>query len=172
VIGAFSCLCSGALDRSDASGPGRLSSARRAGPVGEGVSRVADPLAVRAGFQRQLTLSADPISAGLGRGFVALSLRPLVRQDVVDTALLLVSELINNAIVHARTGLVLTVRQADRRIRIEVRDGRALALSGPVRRAVDSEGGRGLALIDALADAWGSDQDAEGKSVWFELMAG
>lgn len=85
-----------------------------------------------------------------------------------DTVALLVSEVATNALVHG-TGEVL-VRVVPRRlgVRIEVVDG---STAPPRRRhasAVD-EGGRGIALVEALASAWGSESSRDGKTVWFEL---
>jgi anti-sigma regulatory factor (Ser/Thr protein kinase) len=88
----------------------------------------------------------------------------------VDTASLLVSEVVTNAILHARTTVTLTVEVDDQVVRITVRDG------SPVRPrlrsfAPTSATGRGLRLLDHLARRWGVDADPAtgGKVVWFEL---
>jgi len=88
----------------------------------------------------------------------------------VDTATLLVSEVVTNAILHARTPVTLTVDMADEVVRITVRDG------SPARPrlhsfAPTSATGRGLQLLDRLAKRWGVDADpvTGGKIVWFEV---
>lgn len=88
----------------------------------------------------------------------------------VDTATLLVSEVVTNAILHARTTVTLTVEVADQLVRIAVRDG------SPVQPRIHSFSptsatGRGLRLLDLLARRWGvyADPATGGKVVWFEL---
>jgi anti-sigma regulatory factor (Ser/Thr protein kinase) len=88
----------------------------------------------------------------------------------VDTATLLVSEVVTNAILHARTTVRVTVEVADEFVRIAVRDG------SPVQPRVHSFSstsatGRGLRLLDRLARRWGvySDPATGGKVVWFEV---
>lgn len=89
----------------------------------------------------------------------------------VDTALLLVSELVTNAVLHAKTAIGLTVAQRAGTVRVSVADD---SPEGPVRRAatLDSFGGRGMTLIDTLATRWGVERHpGDGKTVWFELQA-
>ncbi|MFI9615805.1 ATP-binding protein [Streptomyces sp. NPDC052023] len=88
--------------------------------------------------------------------------------DVADTAELLVSELVTNALRHTRGPLRLNLRLRDSRLLCEVEDTES---TGPVRRVVDAdaEGGRGIELLELLADAWGSVRMPTGKTVWFEV---
>ncbi len=89
--------------------------------------------------------------------------------QLADTAELLVSELVTNALLHTEHGAVLdAVLGADRRLRVEVRDesGR---LPRPRPPAEAATSGRGLLLVEALADAWGVQVRADGKVTWFEL---
>jgi anti-sigma regulatory factor (Ser/Thr protein kinase) len=88
----------------------------------------------------------------------------------LDTATLLVSEVVTNAILHARTTVTLTVEVADELVRITVRDG------SPLRPRLHSSAptsatGRGLRLVDSLAKRWGVEADpvTGGKIVWFEV---
>jgi anti-sigma regulatory factor (Ser/Thr protein kinase) len=102
--------------------------------------------------------------------------RRFVRQELrhgvvdVDTAALLVSEVVTNAVLHARTTVTLTVRAHGSIAHIEVRDG------SPVQPRVHafsptSATGRGLRLLDLLAKRWGVDADPRtgGKVVWFDV---
>ena len=88
-----------------------------------------------------------------------------------DELLLCVSEIVTNAVLHARTAAVMTVALDGDRVRVEVAD-RDPTL--PVRRAHDVHAptGRGLLLLEDLATAWGAEPRADGKVVWFELELG
>ncbi|MGW0499418.1 ATP-binding protein [Streptomyces sp. NPDC003007] len=88
-----------------------------------------------------------------------------------DVAELLTSELVTNAIVHTDHDAVLTVTLLPRGLRVEVRD--FVARRPRLRVAVPDEGtnGRGLLLVQSLADAWGVRPHGVGKAVWFELEA-
>jgi two-component sensor histidine kinase len=89
--------------------------------------------------------------------------------ETVDTALLLVSELVTNAVVHAESPLILQIEVARPHVRVSVEDCSA---ERPRPRAAGAEdaNGRGLWLVDALATAWGCHgTEAGGKRVWFEV---
>jgi anti-sigma regulatory factor (Ser/Thr protein kinase) len=88
-----------------------------------------------------------------------------------DDAILLTSELVTNAVIHAGTPIVLVVRHIQRGVRIEVNDD---APSLPERRYTDDgpprQDGRGVWLLDQLADRWGVQRRPnDSKFVWFEL---
>ena len=89
---------------------------------------------------------------------------------MLDDALLLVTELVTNAVVHAGTDMELHLEVGVDRARIEVADHGAGGLS-VLRGEPDAgrEGGRGIFLLDALAQEWGTRHFRGGKSVWFEL---
>ena len=92
-----------------------------------------------------------------------------VRDHVVDTVELLTSELVTNAVIHARSSPELLVCLGERMVRIEVRDGDA---SPPFRRPADRDAasGRGIAIVEELAAQWGVEQvPDDGKRVWFEV---
>jgi two-component sensor histidine kinase len=82
--------------------------------------------------------------------------------------LLVVSELVTNAVVHARSAPEVVATQWSRRVRVEVYDN---DVSPPVVRdpsTLDSGGGFGLAMVAALSDRWGWEPTATGKRVWAE----
>ncbi|RMB81814.1 ATP-binding protein [Streptomyces shenzhenensis] len=88
-----------------------------------------------------------------------------------EIAELLTSELVTNALVHTDEDAVLTAVVGPRGLRVEVRD---FVARRPVLRAPsagDGTHGRGLVLVQSLADAWGVRAHGVGKSVWFELGA-
>jgi anti-sigma regulatory factor (Ser/Thr protein kinase) len=89
-----------------------------------------------------------------------------------DLLVLLVSELVTNAVEHAWPPVILRVDVDDERIRVEATDSHR---DEPVLRDAPPQdaGGRGVWLIDRLASAWGSQVDPSGdcKTVWFELRA-
>ncbi|MFG2224335.1 ATP-binding protein [Streptomyces sp. NPDC048644] len=92
--------------------------------------------------------------------------------DAGGTAQLCVSELLSNVIVHVGEGAPVTVRvrgEGDGRIRIEVADPDPYGV--PVRRSAarDEEGGRGIALLEAVSLGWGVWPADGGKTVWCEV---
>ncbi|MFI1563984.1 ATP-binding protein [Streptomyces sp. NPDC020490] len=101
------------------------------------------------------------------------------RTPVHDSVELIVAELANNAVTHGRVpgrdaSLRLTRFRVTGRIRIEVSDARGERHPAPVRDGLpDDEGGRGLALVAALAEEWGiaPRPGAPGKTVWAVVAA-
>lgn len=87
-----------------------------------------------------------------------------------DTVALLVSEVVSNVVLHARTPCELVVDTNGPQIRVEVRDGSdALPAVTPNRDPMSSSG-RGMVLVEALSDAHGSAPlPGGGKVVWFQL---
>ena len=88
--------------------------------------------------------------------------------DLADSAELMVSELVTNAIVHARSPSTVIARDDGAMLRVEVEDhGDGLCALREADAA--SDGGRGLRFVDTLAERWGCASTARGKTVWFEL---
>jgi anti-sigma regulatory factor (Ser/Thr protein kinase) len=87
---------------------------------------------------------------------------------LMDRAVLVASELVTNAIVHARTELRLRVELRGDLLHLAVRDGNPrmlVIIPGP-----EAEGGRGLWLVDQLARAWGVNRHPDGgKVIWCTL---
>lgn len=116
----------------------------------------------------ETTLPPQTVSARDARRFVTTALHSLGHDVHAEVAALLVSELVTNAILHARSEIVLRVRDVDQRVRVEVGDASLAAL---VVRDFGREAstGRGLMLVESIADRWGSEVSPGGKTVWFEL---
>lgn len=89
-------------------------------------------------------------------------------QDERQVLVLLVSELVTNAVVHGRPPVTMSVDVDRGRTRIEVTDA---VDSVPHMRTADrgADGGRGLALVERLATRWGTSIGDDGKVVWLEL---
>lgn len=116
------------------------------------------------------TLPPEPRAPRAARHFVADALRDAVSDDTAEVAVLLTSELVTNAVVHARTPLRLEVDLDAGTLRVGVVDEAPRIPA--VRRANDARlTGRGMNLVDALAGQWGVDPTPPGKKVWFELTA-
>jgi anti-sigma regulatory factor (Ser/Thr protein kinase) len=81
---------------------------------------------------------------------------------VIELVQLLTSELVTNAAVHARSPLELVLDHRAAAVRVEVYDRDTTI-------PTDAEKGRGLVLVDALADRWGANGTTTGKVVWFEI---
>ncbi|MFI1710314.1 ATP-binding protein [Streptomyces griseoruber] len=89
-----------------------------------------------------------------------------------ETAELLTSELVTNALVHTDDEAVLTATVSPAGLRVEVRDSVPGRPRPTVATADDGTHGRGLVLVQSLADSWGVRAQGAGKVVWFELAAG
>lgn len=92
------------------------------------------------------------------------------REDLVETAELLVSEIVTNALVHAGTFIDVAFTLVQGGLRVEVTDGSPHAPT--VRGYGPSAGtGRGLMLLDQMVDDWGVLPDEPGKTVWFQIAS-
>jgi anti-sigma regulatory factor (Ser/Thr protein kinase) len=117
-----------------------------------------------------MTLSAEDHSVRLARhaAHVVLSVWELAYME--ETVVLIVSELVTNAVRHARETDVIEVNLHVTRtcLRIEIQD---CDRHWPQPRIPDGfeESGFGFVLVDALADKWGVRETAAGKAVWAEL---
>ncbi|MFK4108408.1 ATP-binding protein [Streptomyces sp. NPDC002176] len=121
-------------------------------------------------LRRELT-RADLAAVPEARRELRALLRHWDRPDRTGVAELLTSELVTNALVHTDDDAILTAVVSPRGLRVEVRD---FVARGPLMRTPEPDedtNGRGLILVQSLADAWGVRAHAVGKSVWFELGA-
>ena len=102
------------------------------------------------------------------RGFVTELLRRWGLESLVSDAELLTSELVTNAVLHARGDVTVTVAVAEGVAEIGVSD-RSSDLPEQQARTWQAEGGRGLRLVDLVALEWGVVPVAGGKQIWFRL---
>ena len=102
------------------------------------------------------------------RRFVADRLSEWQVASAVDSAVLVVSELSTNAVIHAQTSFSVHVSWNGEVVLVQVTDGSSLP---PAINHIDNgaQGGRGLVVVDAVAEQWGSIPLAEGKTVWATL---
>jgi DNA-binding NarL/FixJ family response regulator len=113
-------------------------------------------------------LGANPHTPRLARRFVKSALDRWAAKGEIELVELLVSELVTNSIIHARSDVEVSVTVASDVARVSVFDS---SFDPPVRKTVRPDGasGRGLVMLDALASAWGISYVPGGKSVWFEI---
>jgi hypothetical protein len=111
-------------------------------------------------------LPEDPRAAGQAREHVQRQLAVWQLDDLVPATELLVSELVGNAIRHARGPIHLRMLRS-RSLICEVSDG-SLTTPRIRRAAITDEGGRGLQLVAALSRRWGTRYTGDGKCIWTE----
>ncbi len=118
----------------------------------------------------QIDLPARPTSPGTARTFVGDRLGEWGADGVREATLLCVSELVTNAVVHAGSPVHLELHFGEGVLRVDVRDT-GQTLMAPARQAagIDDTHGRGLMMVDVVADRWGVVDDGDGKVVWFEI---
>jgi anti-sigma regulatory factor (Ser/Thr protein kinase) len=117
-----------------------------------------------------VALAANVEAASQARHVVRDLLQQGHRPDMADTACLLTSELVANAVVHAGAGVELVVDLDRARLAVEVIDASSVS-PRPAEADPLATDGRGLAMVEHLADAWGVTRIMPGKSVWFSLTA-
>lgn len=117
--------------------------------------------------QERWTLPCDLDAPGVARLHLADTCQHLAA-DAVAAAMLLTSELVTNAVRHSAGPVLMALECDDEELRVEVEDGTRRP-PVPRPRSLLAEGGRGLMIVDAYADAWGTEPRDEGKAVWFVL---
>lgn len=130
----------------------------------------------REALRDRFALSAHPESVAGARRLTRARLTAWrVGQDTMDAAVLIVSELVTNAVVHtASARVVCELEHSGARLRISVTD-QGHQPDGPrLSPASEDEHGRGLLLVDSLSTAWGAHEaaDGSGRVVWAQLPTG
>lgn len=118
-------------------------------------------------------LPATPMSPRAARRFVEVHLEGCATDASQHLAVLLTCELVTNALLHARSEVLVRVRCEADVIRVEVADDDPTAPPPPdLRIDDDATTGRGLLLVQELSERWGVQPHSDGKTIWFELPAG
>lgn len=121
-------------------------------------------------MSERIELAPTPGSVGVARRWCTERASRAGFSIEIDTVALLVSELVTNVVLHARTGCELMVIPMGNVLRVEVRDGSNAMPSGTLQTNPAALSGRGMVLIDALSTHHGSEAlPGGGKLVWFEL---
>jgi DNA-binding NarL/FixJ family response regulator len=112
---------------------------------------------------------ADPTSGSHARRQLRAVLDDWRLDALFDDAALLTTELVNNAVVHARSDVMVTAELRDDALRIAVTD---TGEGTPYRPHADMTAthGRGIMLVEGVANAWGTAVNGETKTVWFDLV--
>ena len=119
----------------------------------------------------RVALPRSPSSVGAARRFIAARTAAWsFPEPAADQLVLIGSELVTNAVLHARTELTLTLELREDRVRISVKD-RSQAPATLRHYRADALTGRGLGVVAALSDRWGVSTAPDGKLVWAELRA-
>jgi anti-sigma regulatory factor (Ser/Thr protein kinase) len=119
----------------------------------------------------ELQLPPDYTAAARARRFVRATLESWSLDEVIDDAELLTSELVTNAVLHARSSARVEIEYDGGPVRVSVCD------SSPSPPRVRDYGpqavtGRGMVLVDRIAHRWGVEHGDGGKCVWFEVSPG
>lgn len=119
--------------------------------------------------EAEVALPYAPESVATARRFVESKLREWKLDRLVDDALLVISELVTNAITHAASSCRVRLSISSSTLRIDVVDG-GTGTPEPRPPSESQEHGRGLHMVDAVTSAWGLEEvPGEGKLVWAEL---
>jgi len=115
-------------------------------------------------------LSATTDSPRRARRFISEFCRAAdMPAELCETAALLVSELVTNAILHGRTAAEVEVHPPADVLRVAVHDDNPSLPEIGERPALDLESGRGLTIVSVLSSRWGIELRKGGKAIWFEL---
>lgn len=122
----------------------------------------------------QTTMAGIERNVSIARAFV----REMLGKDhpLTGTACLVVSELVTNAVQHSRSGrpggtVTVVLREAGPAVRIAVADQGAPDSIPVLKNDCCGTSGRGLLLVDALAESWGYTRGRRGTTVWCHLTA-
>jgi anti-sigma regulatory factor (Ser/Thr protein kinase) len=117
-----------------------------------------------------VSLPADARSVAAARRLLRTALNGH-QPAAVEDAILMISELVTNAVRHTRDVLLVLVTIHDDTLRVDVSDDNPTVPVTPDPEH-DATSGRGLRIVQALADHWGITPTADGKTIWFEINVG
>ncbi|CAN5602477.1 hypothetical protein BH10ACT3_BH10ACT3_22900 [soil metagenome] len=116
-------------------------------------------------------MASDATAAGQARALLAAVGSPYI-ESVLDTAQLLLSELVTNVVRHTPcSSMTLSLHLAPGSIRAEVYDCDATRFPAMAPLRPTEPGGIGLRIVDQMATSWGAHETGHGKCVWFEIAA-
>ncbi|GAA2215793.1 hypothetical protein GCM10009850_112610 [Nonomuraea monospora] len=127
---------------------------------------LAPPPPARDGGEACWDLPAVPETVGAARRLVREALTAWGLSALADDLTVVVSEVVTNAVMHARSPMTLSLHRQGRSVRGEVTD-HSPAWPAPLPAGPDEEHGRGLAIVAACTERWGVDPTPGGKTVWF-----
>ena len=116
----------------------------------------------------EVELPVSREAPALAREFLRGSTCAEHHSEVVDDAVLLVSELVTNSVLHGGPPVVVAVDCDEATLQVRVRDGNR-TLPAPRDAETGDENGRGLALVAEMSADWGVDTEEDGKHVWFVI---
>lgn len=121
-------------------------------------------------MELRTALRNDPGEVERARNLIGASMRRWGLPEDGGVAVLLVSELVTNALRYGAQPMRMIVRHTDgANLRVEIHDARGGEPPRLRRAAPDSSNGRGMMIVDALAARWGWSECGGEKQVWFEL---
>jgi anti-sigma regulatory factor (Ser/Thr protein kinase) len=121
--------------------------------------------------RRTISLPLDPSSGSVARAFVRKVLSEWDLMVMEPDACLVATELVTNGLRHGGGAESITLTANNRHLQIAVADQAAFRSPRRLYRELTAEGGRGIALVEAVADAWGTTKPRahRGKAVWCRL---
>ena len=124
----------------------------------------------RSVWSHDISLDDQPASASRARAFVRGHLEEHRLAPLSDDVEVVVSELVTNAVLHARTASTVTLHAFEQTLRLEVEDGSSAWPVGVAATPVLDTHGRGLTMVDLLSRDWGMGPLPHGgKTVWAEF---
>ena len=118
---------------------------------------------------RELALGPEPDAVPRARRFAGRATADVGRTQLASDVELVVTELVTNALLHAGLPVVVRITPIDSGVRVEVEDSTRQAPI-PAISSTEAMTGRGLALVSAVARAWGVEPGGLGKTVWCEVV--
>ena len=133
-----------------------------------GISRSEDAVICSTSPRAAVELPVSREAPAMAREFLRAASCREHHSAVLDDAVLLVSELVTNSVLHGGPPVVVAVDCDGTTLRVRVRDGSSVA-PRPREATESDENGRGMALVAEMSDEWGVDSEPAGKNVWFVL---